>query len=396
MHSGRSRYLWRRWPKIPDKPTLDGIESAMGRAVGGRRHVPLRPHRRSRQTCSRSTPRRRPCQRLAPHGPRVRLHPHRRHRPLPADARQGGLLSRSAGTTTAWPPSVGCRTSTACAATRRSPTTPTSQPPDGDDAEGPPEMPDQPAQLRRAVPRAHAPTTRRSSRSLFRRLGLSVRLVADSTRRSTTPAGASASWRSCATSPAARPTAPRRRRCGTSTTARAVAQAELEDRERPGALPPHRVPRRRRRRPIDRHDPARAASPAASRWSPIPTTSATSRCSARRCARRCSTSRCPVLAHPLAEPDKGTGIAMVCTFGDTTDVTWWRELDLPTRSVIGRDGRHRRIDARRTGSTDAARAARAYAELAGKTVKQAQARDRRAADRTSASCTASRGRSPTR
>ena len=47
----------------------------------------------------------------------------------------------------------------------------------------------------------------------------------------------------------------------------------------------------------------------------------------------------PVVTHPLAQPDKGTGIAMVCTFGDTTDVTWWRELDLPTRSVIGRDGR---------------------------------------------------------
>lgn len=47
----------------------------------------------------------------------------------------------------------------------------------------------------------------------------------------------------------------------------------------------------------------------------------------------------PVLAHPLAEPDKGAGIAMCCTFGDLTDVTWWRELDLPTRSVVGRDGR---------------------------------------------------------
>ncbi len=44
-------------------------------------------------------------------------------------------------------------------------------------------------------------------------------------------------------------------------------------------------------------------------------------------------------AHPLAEPDKGTGIAMVCTFGDLTDVTWWRELALDTRVVIGRDGR---------------------------------------------------------
>ncbi len=47
----------------------------------------------------------------------------------------------------------------------------------------------------------------------------------------------------------------------------------------------------------------------------------------------------PVIAHPLAEMDKGAGIAMCCTFGDLTDVLWWRELQLPTRSVITRDGR---------------------------------------------------------
>jgi valyl-tRNA synthetase len=47
----------------------------------------------------------------------------------------------------------------------------------------------------------------------------------------------------------------------------------------------------------------------------------------------------PVLAHPAAEPDKGAGIAMCCTFGDLADVQWWRELQLPTRTVIGRDGR---------------------------------------------------------
>lgn len=47
----------------------------------------------------------------------------------------------------------------------------------------------------------------------------------------------------------------------------------------------------------------------------------------------------PVLPHPAAEPDKGAGIAMCCTFGDLTDVQWWRELQLPTRSVVGRDGR---------------------------------------------------------
>ena len=47
----------------------------------------------------------------------------------------------------------------------------------------------------------------------------------------------------------------------------------------------------------------------------------------------------PVLAHPAAEMDRGAGIAMCCTFGDLTDVQWWRELDLPNRTVINRDGR---------------------------------------------------------
>ncbi len=47
----------------------------------------------------------------------------------------------------------------------------------------------------------------------------------------------------------------------------------------------------------------------------------------------------PVLAHPAAEPDKGAGIAMCCTFGDLTDVIWWRELQLPNRSLITRSGR---------------------------------------------------------
>jgi valyl-tRNA synthetase len=47
----------------------------------------------------------------------------------------------------------------------------------------------------------------------------------------------------------------------------------------------------------------------------------------------------PVVTHGLADPEKGTGVAMICTFGDTNDVTWWRELDLPTRAVIQHDGR---------------------------------------------------------
>ena len=49
--------------------------------------------------------------------------------------------------------------------------------------------------------------------------------------------------------------------------------------------------------------------------------------------------RVPIVAHELADPDKGSGMAMICTFGDTTDVIWWRELSLPTRTIVGRDGR---------------------------------------------------------
>jgi valyl-tRNA synthetase len=75
----------------------------------------------------------------------------------------------------------------------------------------------------------------------------------------------------------------------------------------------------------------------------------------------------PVYAHPLAEPDKGSGIAMVCTFGDLTDVTWWRELDLPTRAIIGRNGRL-------LADPPAGVPASPYDELAGKTVFSARQR----------------------
>jgi len=47
----------------------------------------------------------------------------------------------------------------------------------------------------------------------------------------------------------------------------------------------------------------------------------------------------PVLSHDLVDPEKGSGAVMVCTFGDLTDVVWWRELQLPTRSLVGKDGR---------------------------------------------------------
>ena len=77
----------------------------------------------------------------------------------------------------------------------------------------------------------------------------------------------------------------------------------------------------------------------------------------------------PVIAHRAAEMDKGAGIAMCCTFGDLTDVQWWRELDLPNRTIIGRDGRVLR-ETPAWITTDTGR--RQYDELAGKTVFSAR------------------------
>src|SRR3954451_3219718 len=77
----------------------------------------------------------------------------------------------------------------------------------------------------------------------------------------------------------------------------------------------------------------------------------------------------PVLAHEAAEPDKGAGIAMCCTFGDLTDVTWWRELQLPVRTLIGRDGRMSRES---PAWLSDATAAAAYDDLKGKTAFSAR------------------------
>jgi valyl-tRNA synthetase len=84
----------------------------------------------------------------------------------------------------------------------------------------------------------------------------------------------------------------------------------------------------------------------------------------------------PVVAHPLADPAKGSGIAMICTFGDITDVTWWRELSLPVRAVVRPDGTLREVAWGTTGweSVDAARASAAYSALAGLSVSKARMR----------------------
>lgn len=76
-----------------------------------------------------------------------------------------------------------------------------------------------------------------------------------------------------------------------------------------------------------------------------------------------------VKPHPLAKADKGSGIAMVCTFGDLTDVTWWRELQLPTRAIMGRDGR---IIGETPEWITSEAGREAYAAIAGKTAFSAK------------------------
>ena len=82
----------------------------------------------------------------------------------------------------------------------------------------------------------------------------------------------------------------------------------------------------------------------------------------------------PIFPSELADPEKGTGILMVCTFGDATDIGWWREQGLALRQVVGRNGRLAAVEFGAPGweSLDAARANRAYAALVGKTVHSAR------------------------
>ncbi|EMY35261.1 valyl-tRNA ligase [Arthrobacter crystallopoietes BAB-32] len=148
----------------------------------------------------------------------------------------------------------------------------------------------------------------------------------------------------------------------------AVAQAELEDREMPGAY--YRYPFRTaggEQVHIETTRPellpacvALVAHPDDERYQKLFGTKVTSPLFGVEVE---------VKAHPLAKPDKGAGIAMVCTFGDLTDVTWWRELQLPTRAIVGRDGRIV-PDTPEWITSEEGKAH--FAELAGKTVFSAK------------------------
>ncbi|WP_433677332.1 valine--tRNA ligase [Microbacterium gorillae] len=147
----------------------------------------------------------------------------------------------------------------------------------------------------------------------------------------------------------------------------AIAQAELEDREQPSAYHTLVFHGANGDVEIDTTRPellaacvALVAHPDDERYQPLFGTTVTSPVFGVEV---------PVLAHHLAQPDKGKGIAMVCTFGDVTDIIWWRELDLPNRTIIGKDGRI--VDERPEAITSEAGIA-AYGELIGKTVFSAK------------------------
>ncbi|MFF1251518.1 valine--tRNA ligase [Pseudarthrobacter sp. NPDC058329] len=148
----------------------------------------------------------------------------------------------------------------------------------------------------------------------------------------------------------------------------AVAQAELEDREVPGAY--YRYPfftEDGERIYVETTRPellaacaALVANPDDERYQPL---------FGKKVTSPVFGVEVEVKAHPLAKADKGSGIAMVCTFGDLTDVTWWRELQLPTRAIVGRDGRII-SEAPEWITTDIGR--EAFAAIAGKTVFSAK------------------------
>ena len=158
----------------------------------------------------------------------------------------------------------------------------------------------------------------------------------------------------------------------------AVAQAELEDREQPGAY--HRIRFQRADASgtgfleIDTTRPelipacvALVAHPDDERYKPL---------FGSEVVTPLFGVSVPVRAHALADPEKGTGIAMICTFGDLTDVTWWRELALPVRAVIAPNGTLRPVAWGTPGweARDAARAQQAYDQLAGLSAAKARAR----------------------
>ena len=157
----------------------------------------------------------------------------------------------------------------------------------------------------------------------------------------------------------------------------AVAQAELEDREQPGAYYKvhfYREPGGGNREPVAIETTRPELIPACVALVAHPDDERYKHLFDTHVITPLFGVRVPVKAHTLADPEKGSGIAMICTFGDTTDVTWWRELRLPVRAIVQQNGTLGPVSWGQAGweSADAARAQAAYDQLAGLSAKKAQ------------------------
>ena len=268
------------------------------------------------------------------------------------------------GTTTGYRPRDGCRTISGSSATRRSVTTPVSKP-------------------RPGRPGHPCPISRRNFIELCNQLTAEDEQVFEALWRAL---GLSVDWSHTYTTigEAARRTAQR-------AFLRNLARGEAYAQDAPGAvgrrfrhgrcpgrtrgpqptgcLLPDRLSPTGRRTDLGRHDPPGADSVRVSHLVAHPDDDRYRHLVGSMVSTPLFGVEVPVVAHQLADPDKGTGIAMICTFGDTTDVTWWREFDLPTRTVIGRDGR---FQGEPPEWLTGGQATSSYAALAGATAEEAR------------------------
>ena len=82
----------------------------------------------------------------------------------------------------------------------------------------------------------------------------------------------------------------------------------------------------------------------------------------------------PIFSSELVDMEKGTGILMVCTFGDNVDVQWWKEEKLNTRIIVNKYGRIKNVDFKNENfkSNNPEKANKFFQELENKNLKQAK------------------------
>ena len=345
----------------------------MGPALAGVGRPPLRRGGPRARPTSIDTP---PPDRLgvAPRRPRLQLHADRRARALPAHARARTSSTRWAGTTTGCRPSAGCRTTSTCAASRTSRTSPGSRLAMADDAAR--------KQPPRRVSRANfielclalTAEDEKAFKALWQRLGLSV----DWTLEYSTIDERSRRARAVEL-PRPLPQGPGLPGRGAHAVGRRLPDGGRAGRGR-GPPAARRLPRRALRRRGRRRAfviattrpellPACvgvAAHPEDERYRPL---------FGKRAVTPLFRVPVPIFPSELVDREKGTGILMVCTFGDATDVQWWREQGLALRQVVGRDGRlvAGRVRHARAGRASTPAAANAaYAAARGQDGREAQ------------------------